>query len=192
MVETFSSNLGWVAVVGCGRVVRFLTFGHFSAPAAQGAAEDHCCSRLTEASWHKDLAQRLRAFAGGASQDFSDILVDATRLTRFQHHVLKCCRGIPWGETLTYGQLACQVGRPRASRAVGRVMATNSVPLLVPCHRVVPARGGLGGFSGPFGRAMKRQLLRQEQVTLSEPTGKTHLAPKNFSSLDPLADWGIR
>jgi len=66
---------------------------------------------------------------------------------------------VPAGSTVTYGELAARAGSPGAARAVGNVMATNPMPLLVPCHRVV-ATDGLGGFTG--GLAVKRALLRLE------------------------------
>ncbi len=82
--------------------------------------------------------------------------------TAFQRAVIDHCRRIPRGEVLTYGQLAERAGYPRSARAVGNVMATNRVPLIVPCHRVVGAGGNLGGFSAPQGLQMKRRLLRLE------------------------------
>ena len=72
------------------------------------------------------------------------------------------CRLIPYGQVLTYGELAERAGSPRAARAVGNVMRTNRFPLIVPCHRVVGAAGALGGYSAPTGLKMKRRLLRLE------------------------------
>ena len=71
-------------------------------------------------------------------------------------------REVPWGETVTYGELADMVGSPRAARAVGNVMAHNPVQILLPCHRVVAA-DGIGGY-GPSGVALKRALLEHEGV----------------------------
>jgi methylated-DNA-[protein]-cysteine S-methyltransferase len=88
-------------------------------------------------------------------------------LSDFQRAVVGHCRRIPPGQTLTYGQLAARVGRPRAARAVGRVMATNRFPLIVPCHRVVAAGGVLGGFSAPQGLAMKKRLLAAEAASIA-------------------------
>ncbi|MCH7752272.1 MAG: MGMT family protein [Planctomycetes bacterium] len=110
-----------------------------------------------------DLVERLREFARGEPTDFSDVAVETRGATSFQRRVIDACRAIPWGETRSYGQLARSVGRPGAARAVGSVMAANRVPLVVPCHRVVAAAGGLGGFSAPQGVAMKRRLLAAEQ-----------------------------
>lgn len=80
--------------------------------------------------------------------------------TDFQEHILQLCQKIPYGTTLTYGELADRSGSPGAARAVGVAMASNPVPLVIPCHRVVAGDGSLGGFSG--GLANKRTLLVHE------------------------------
>lgn len=82
--------------------------------------------------------------------------------TAFQRRVWEVLRTIPYGATRTYGEIARAVGRPKASRAVARVCATNPVAILVPCHRVVRADGGLGGYR--WGLARKRALLDQERT----------------------------
>jgi methylated-DNA-[protein]-cysteine S-methyltransferase len=110
----------------------------------------------------QDLVQRLQAVADGTEDDFLDVELDLCDRTIFQHAVIDHCRQILRGRVLTYGQLAARAGYPRSARAVGNVMATNRVPLIVPCHRVVGAGGNLGGFSAPQGLRMKRRLLRLE------------------------------
>lgn len=79
-----------------------------------------------------------------------------------ERQILETLTKIPRGEVRTYEWVARQVGRPRAVRAVGNVCASNVVPFLVPCHRVVPSTGGLGQYV--FGSATKRELLRREGV----------------------------
>ena len=69
---------------------------------------------------------------------------------------------IPHGETRSYGWVAKQIGKPKASRAVGAACGANPVPVIVPCHRVIAGDGSLGGFGG--GLPMKRRLLRSEGV----------------------------
>jgi methylated-DNA-[protein]-cysteine S-methyltransferase len=83
-------------------------------------------------------------------------------LSPFAVAVVQAARRIPVGETRSYGQLAMAAGRPRAARAVGRVMARNRTPLLIPCHRVVGSGGKLGGFSAIDGLRMKERLLQLE------------------------------
>ena len=82
------------------------------------------------------------------------------RGTAFQRRVWEELRRIPVGQTRTYGQVAAAVGAPGASRAVGSACGANPVPVVVPCHRVVPASGGIGNYG--LGRARKRHLLERE------------------------------
>jgi len=88
--------------------------------------------------------------------DWSDELSDVER------DVLELLPKIPRGEVRTYEWVARQIGRPRAVRAVGNILAHNAVPIVVPCHRVVPSSGGTGNYA--FGPEMKRELLRREGV----------------------------
>jgi O-6-methylguanine DNA methyltransferase len=83
-----------------------------------------------------------------------------TRCTPFQRDVLEAVAAIPVGETRTYGQIAEAVGRPRAARAVGEVMRTNPIPVLIPCHRVVRAGGDIGRYTPD--PTIKRRLLELE------------------------------
>jgi len=109
---------------------------------------------------HARQAERqIREFLRGRRRAFS-VRLDLAALPRFQKKVLLAARRILYGRTVTYGQLAARAGKPRAARAVGQVMARNPVPLAVPCHRVVAAGGGLGGFGGEA--ALKRRLLALE------------------------------
>ena len=82
--------------------------------------------------------------------------------TPFQLMVWSALREIPLGRVATYGEIAGDIGRPRAARAVGQACGSNEVVLFVPCHRVVAAQGKLGGFGG--GLKLKKALLRHEDV----------------------------
>ena len=87
------------------------------------------------------------------------------RLSRgYRREVLEALRRVPFGRTVTYGELAGRTGRPGASRAVGSAMATNPIPIVVPCHRVVRTGGALGGYGG--GVDAKAWLLRHEGARL--------------------------
>lgn len=89
----------------------------------------------------------------------SDIPLDL-RGTEFQKAVWQALRAIPAGETRSYTDLALAVGRPKAMRAAGSANGANPVAVLVPCHRVIRADGGIGGYA--YGTAIKQELLRRE------------------------------
>ncbi len=82
--------------------------------------------------------------------------------TPFQQRVWEALRAIPKGETRSYAQIAASVGNAKATRAVGGANGANPVAVIVPCHRVIAADGGLGGYA--WGEAIKRELLRREQA----------------------------
>ena len=84
------------------------------------------------------------------------------RATGFQIRVYAALLEIPYGETRTYGEIARAIGEPAAARAVGTANGANPLPLVVPCHRVVAARGKLGGFGG--GVQLKKRLLALEHA----------------------------
>lgn len=110
--------------------------------------------------------KQLRLSLEGSRADFSPDLLDLDRLYPFQKKVLLETFRIPRGQTLSYGKLARQIGSPGAARAVGTALARNPFPLVLPCHRVVKACGGVGGFGG--GAQMKRELLIREGVLFND------------------------
>ena len=107
------------------------------------------------------LQRQIQRYFDGQPTDFR-IKLDLGDRTSFHQTVLRACATIPYGETLTYGQLADLAGHPGAARAVGSVMANNLIPLVIPCHRVVAAGGKLGGFSSSGGNSTKKRLLQLE------------------------------
>ncbi len=115
------------------------------------------------------VARQIDDFFCGRRQVFEmPVDLGASRLSEFQRHVLDTLRmEVPYGETVTYGELAVMAGRPGAARAVGTTMARNPVPFVIPCHRVVAANG-IGGYGGGYGEtrqngiALKRALLDLE------------------------------
>ena len=80
--------------------------------------------------------------------------------TAFQQRVWHALRDIPAGETRSYGELAAALGNPKSSRAVGGANGANNIAVLIPCHRVIAADGGLGGYA--YGTKIKAELLRRE------------------------------
>jgi methylated-DNA-[protein]-cysteine S-methyltransferase len=105
----------------------------------------------------------IQAHLAGRPAQYDPADLDLSGCTAFARQVYARLMAVPPGQTQTYGQLAQALGKPGAARAVGRAMATNPVPLAVPCHRVV-AQHGLGGFTG--GLDFKRRLLALEGARL--------------------------
>lgn len=116
--------------------------------------------RIVEAPARLDPARReLDAYFEGKLRDFT-VPLD-WRLTKgFQGKAIHQIARIPYGETISYGELAARAGNPRAFRAVGTACGANPLPPIVPCHRVLPASGGVGNYGG--GPEMKRALLELE------------------------------
>jgi methylated-DNA-[protein]-cysteine S-methyltransferase len=154
--------MGWMALIGVGKVLKQVTAGHSSAQSAVRALDGELAAKAARGSWNAPLVRRLLAYAAGRPVDFSDVELDLSRLSPFQRRAIERCRKIPYGKTLTYGQLAAAAGSPRAARAVGNCMAANRFMLVVPCHRVLPASGRVGSYSGPGGGQMKKMLLAME------------------------------
>lgn len=107
-------------------------------------------------------AARVARHLETGREDLSGVAVDLSDVPPFQRRVLEMLRTVPPGATLSYGELATRAGNPAASRAVGGAMARNPVPVVVPCHRVVPTSGKLGNYSATGGVATKRALLALE------------------------------
>ena len=121
-------------------------------------------ARRPDAEWQLDPApfveaeRQLQAYFAGELRCFDlPLCFDGTE---FQNQVWRALCDIPWGETITYSELARRVGRPTASRAVGAANGANPLPIIAPCHRVIGADGSLTGFGG--GLDTKRFLLRLE------------------------------
>jgi methylated-DNA-[protein]-cysteine S-methyltransferase len=110
------------------------------------------------------LAERLRAYFAGDRVSFDDVVLDDEGATPFQRAVSDALRAVPYGEVVSYGELALLAGHPRAQRAAGTFCAHNRFPLFVPCHRVVSANG-IGSY-GSSGVGYKRRLLELEGVVL--------------------------
>jgi methylated-DNA-[protein]-cysteine S-methyltransferase len=113
--------------------------------------------------WLAPAMKALVRYLDGQPCDLRGIPVDLSGQPPFRRRVQETCRGIAYGRTLTYAELAERVGVPGAARAVGSAMSHNPVPLLVPCHRVIRGDGGLGGFSARGGVALKARLLAMER-----------------------------
>ena len=125
-----------------------------------------------EPGWRRDrrhlggAIEQLKAYFAGNLLAFDIAL--AARGTDFRKTVWRELARIPYGETISYGELARRIGEPRASRAVGAANGANPLPIIVPCHRVIGANGKLTGFSG--GLPIKQWLLDHERRFAPQPT----------------------
>ncbi len=143
-----------------GEVVVELSFGH-ATPRQALAGLSNGATSVEDAAESYPLVRRLQRFAKGIEDDFLDVRIDRSELTPFQSRVVEICRQIPFGSSLTYGEVAARAGRPRAARAVGNCMRTIRVPLIVPCHRVVGAGRAIRDDSA--GEVIRRKLRLLEK-----------------------------
>ena len=116
----------------------------------------------------KDIRNALTGYLAGDKTTFSDVPIDLSIGTQFQKQVWLKLKDIPYGEVKTYKWVAEGIGLPKGVRAIGQACASNPIPIIIPCHRVIRADGGLGGYSasGGSGIALKRQLLKLEGIVV--------------------------
>ena len=158
--------LGWMGLVLSPRGLRATTLPRASRadPLREvvelGAAEPASDGEAAAAARLVRALAEGRAADAAALIDWDGLSANGRSIDGFRRAVMEETLRIPRGETRTYGWLAGRVGRPRAARAVGRVMATNPLPIVVPCHRVVGSDGSLRGYGA--GLPMKEALLRAE------------------------------
>jgi methylated-DNA-[protein]-cysteine S-methyltransferase len=112
------------------------------------------------------VTQQLDGYLAGRRKAF-DLVIDWSLLRPFQKKVLQITYAIPYGQTRTYGDIARELGNLHAARAVGRAQATNPMPLVIPCHRVIGTDGKLHGYGGGQGLPTKEWLLRLEGAVLT-------------------------
>jgi methylated-DNA-[protein]-cysteine S-methyltransferase len=150
--------------------------------AATTARLSRRASDLNEANPPPAIAEVIGAITAlleGGRTDLTAIALDMDGIEPPERSILQAARLIPPGATMTYGELAAAAGQPGAARVVGAAMARNRFPIVVPCHRVLAAGGGFGGFSAPGGLESKARLLTIERAATSD-------APSLFDHL-PIA-----
>lgn len=109
-----------------------------------------------------EVIQQLRGYLAG-NQDFDQLDMELNG-TEFQQSVWNEIRKIPAGATLSYGEIAKAIGRPKASRAVGAAVGANPIAIIIGCHRVLGATGKLTGYTGGAGLETKNKLLNHERL----------------------------
>ena len=157
----FETELGWCCIIGeQGRLLEVIPFL---------STEEEIRSRIVLKYAHvsddegsfEELIEAINRYLSGERVEFKFSL-DLSVYTTFQRRVWEITGAIPYGDTRTYGQVSAELGYARSSRAVGRALAGNPLPIVIPCHRVVRSNGELGGYSAPGGIDIKAKLLRME------------------------------
>jgi methylated-DNA-[protein]-cysteine S-methyltransferase len=162
--RTTPSPVGFITVVGDGAAVTGLRMEDQAYPPAAAAAW------VRDDTAFEDVVDQLDEYFAGTRTEFDVTL----RLvgTEFQRRVWSALLEIPYGDTISYGELALRIGQPSASRAVGLANGRNPVGIIVPCHRVIGADGSLTGYGGGIARKRARLDLersrRQPQLVLEE------------------------
>lgn len=170
----FPTALGWIGLLGRDRKLVALTLGHVSRDDAVAdlRRRDETSGTWRDSDWDPELRRSIERFCEGEPVDLNECDVELPAMTPFQRRVIAETRKIGYGETATYADLARRSGAPGAARAVGNVMRSNRIPLVIPCHRIVGSNG-LGGYSAPQGLTLKRTLLTMESEASPSPRRKT-------------------
>jgi methylated-DNA-[protein]-cysteine S-methyltransferase len=151
----------WVAVRG-----RFLTAVEIRAQPeifAQAIVQRMGGKVVQSAEHTAEAVAQIEAYLEGRRKNLT-IPIDWRRLKPFQRQVLQAVIEIPYGQVATYSEIATRLGKPGAARAVGRANATNPLPLVIPCHRIIGSDGSLRGYGAPGGIKTKEWLLRLEST----------------------------
>ena len=160
IVDTASPSLGRLLVGATERGVCAVAMGASDAELAAVLSREYPAATIVnDGGALREWSRAIVAHLAGRRPRL-DLPLDV-QATAFQWQVWQALAAIPYGETRTYAEVAAAIGRPRAVRAVARACATNPVALAVPCHRVVPAQGGEGGYR--WGAERKKALLARER-----------------------------
>ncbi len=119
----------------------------------------------------QEVIARVQALLAGEPDPLLDVALDMSDVPQFDQRVYEVTRAIPPGRTLTYGEVAARLGEPGAARAVGQALGHNPFAPVVPCHRVLAAGQGAGGFSAEGGVATKLRMLQIEKAQLGPEPG---------------------
>lgn len=161
----FKTEHGWIGIAGSNEGICRTTFPEKSYTHAFHALDLDENFQKRSSDRFTDLIISFENYYRGLPVEFK-IKLDLCGLTDFQKSVYQITKTIPYGETRSYGWIAERIGNPKASRAVGQALGRNPMPIVIPCHRVLTTRGGLGGFRG--GLALKKYLLKLE-VKINKP-----------------------
>ncbi len=158
-IDLIESPIGKIAIVGDENSLCALDFDDYAARMMALLSQRYDSFELVPQSNPLGFTARLQAYLAGDLTTLKEIPVRMGG-TAFQQQIWSKLREIPVGETWTYGQLAREIDKPTASRAVGMANSLNPIAIVVPCHRVIGSKGKLTGYAGGIDR--KRWLLQHE------------------------------
>lgn len=158
-LAVFDTQIGWIGVAWNTRGIVALDLPRGSREQILRALRHEFPDGVVRAGAPAEIERELRAYAAGHLREFH-VPLDWSAIKSFQRAVLETANKIPFGETRSYGWIAQQIGKPRASRAVGQALGANPIPIILPCHRIIASDGSLGGYGG--GLPLKKKLLRLE------------------------------
>jgi methylated-DNA-[protein]-cysteine S-methyltransferase len=170
--DVFETACGFVAIAWSADGVTTLRLPTGTPAAAERALSKRVVAGAVRAAPCEiaALIVAIKRYFAGARVDFTGVAVDLGEQDPFFARVYALVRQIGWGRTTTYGGIAKALGAgPEAARDVGKAMAANPVPLIVPCHRVLAAGGKIGGFSAPGGSDTKLRMLELEGAVPRPP-----------------------
>jgi methylated-DNA-[protein]-cysteine S-methyltransferase len=160
-----SSPLGIVWLAATSRGLARVSFGTDEAEFSFEVERAFGTAPVWDPTGLEPITRQLEEYFAGERTVF-DLPVDLSRASEFQRAVLETVRGVPYGEVQSYGEIAFAVGKPLAARAVGGVMASNPISIVIPCHRIVRSDGTHGQYAlrtlGASGATMKELLLNLE------------------------------
>lgn len=149
------------AVAGPNGLKRFVLPHYQANQLAQLLAWEHSGAAKNAEPFAK-LIELTREYFNGRTADFNSIECDLPSSKKFAGKILRACREIPPGQTMSYSALARKIECPDAARAVATTLSKNAIPLIIPCHRIIYADGRPGGFSAEGGPKLKQRLLNLE------------------------------
>ena len=162
--EIFETALGWIAIAATENGIVRASLPEPNPDTALEAISDlnHDLPSIPNHALH-EAKQLLIRYCNGEAVSLDTIPIDDSAWSPYTRRARTACRKIPRGQSRTYAWLAQQAsGNPKSARAAGRAMATNPVPIIIPCHRVIGSSGNLHGFGGSIGLPLKARLLQME------------------------------
>lgn len=164
--NVFKIEQGWIGICATKKGVSLLVLPRSTKEEVMESVQKNAGGAQIEESPQDfdNIKKDIENYFSGKKVDF-DYTIDLNRYTPFQSAVFTATRSIPYGETQSYRWVAKKAGNPKGFRAVGQALKVNSIPLLVPCHRVIEQSGKIGGFS--LGIKWKERLLQLEGVLLT-------------------------